>query len=112
MEWLLLALLVPLVLVPVVFMFGFIWKQEKEGILEEMVHALHHHLTPALTLRFKALSLSSWRGTKVPKFEFVDQNDWPTTVRIARDGTFRAASFGLVPDLEIVSEKSSSSAPA
>ncbi|HSI63148.1 MAG TPA: hypothetical protein VLE43_08510 [Candidatus Saccharimonadia bacterium] len=68
MEWLLLALLAPLVLVPAVLMLGF------------------------------ARSL----GVRC----------WPTTVRLARDGTFCEATFGLVPDLETGSKKSSSAVSA
>jgi peroxiredoxin len=52
----------------------FVWKQEREGNLDELVHALNEHLTPALRPSLKPLSLSLRRGEVVPDVEFQDQH--------------------------------------
>lgn len=52
----------------------FVWRQEREGNSDELVHALSAHLTPALRPSFKPLSLSLRRGEVVPDFAFEDQH--------------------------------------
>ncbi|RBP45377.1 peroxiredoxin [Roseimicrobium gellanilyticum] len=64
--------------VPATFLLNargeFVWKQEQEGNLDEMVQVLQYHLTPALAPAFKPLSLALQRGAAVPDFEFEDQH--------------------------------------